>query len=133
MIPVLPKADALRLTLIRSALLLGLLTFGGATWFQHRSGHPAPIPADQARTFGYVFVGLALMAVAGLYMLRKRLEHATDVKQQLTLYMAGYGIAEGAALFGGATWFVGGDRNLYITGLILMVVAFQILPIKRQT
>ena len=133
MIPALPKPNAMRLTLIRSAMMLGLLTFGGATWFQHRSGHPAPIAADQARTFGYVFIGLALMATAGLFMLRQRLERATEVKQQLALYLVGYGMAEGAALFGGATWFVGGDRNLYIAGLILMVVAFQILPITRQT
>jgi hypothetical protein len=133
MIPTLPRADALRLTLIRSAMLLGLLTFGGATWFQHRNGHPTPIPAEQARTFSYVFAGLALMAVAALFMLRKRLERAIEMKQQLTLYIAGYGIAEGAALFGGATWFVGGDGNLFVAGLILMVVAFQILPIKRQT
>lgn len=132
MIPVFTKPDALRLTMIRSALLLGLLTFGGATWFQHRSGHPAPIPAAQARTFSYVFVGLALTAIAGLVVLRKRLDTTADVKRQITLYMAGYGIAEGAALFGGATWFVGGDQNLYIAGLILMVAAFQILPIKRQ-
>lgn len=131
MIPTLPRADAVRLVLIRSALLLGLLLFGGATWFQHRNGHPVPVPAEQARMYGFVFIGLAVMAIAGLFVLRSRLERTADVKQRVTLYLAGYAIAEGAALFGGATWFLGGDSSTYIAGLILMVVAFQVLPIKR--
>jgi hypothetical protein len=131
MIPTLPRVEGVRLIIIRSALLFGLLLFGGATWFQHRSGHPVPVPAEQARMYGYVFAGLALTAVAALFFLRTRLERATDVKQQVTVYLAGYAIAEGAALFGGATWFIGGDSNAYMGGLILMVVAFQILPIKK--
>lgn len=131
MIPTLPRIEGVRIVLIRSALLFGLLLFGGATWFQHRGGHPVPIPAEQAQTYGYIFAGLAILAVAMMFVLRKRLEAATEVKQQVSLYLIGYAIAEGAALFGGATWFIGGDSNTYMGGLILMVAAFQILPVKK--
>ena len=131
MIPTLPRVEGVRIVIIRSALLFGLLLFGGATWFQHRGGHPVPVPADQARTYGYVFAGLAITATAMLFILRTRLERATDAKQQVALYLIGYAIAEGAALFGGATWFIGGDVNAYMGGLILMVAAFQILPVKK--
>ena len=132
MIPSLPPAQALRLTVIRAALLLGLLLFGAATWFQQTHGSLPQLPSNATRLYGYVFAGLVPCAVAGMFLMRKRIEAASEIPQMIPLYIAGYAMAEGVALFGAVTWFLGGDRTWYIAGLVVMVVAFQILPINRQ-
>lgn len=133
MITPLPRALATQLLLIRTALLAGLLLFGAATWFMQRGQTIVPLPPDRAQLFGYMFIALAVAALGGLFFVRGRLEkglHGTAAVQQ---YLTGYAMAEGTALFGGVTWYLGGSVNWYVAGVLLMVAAFQILPIKRES
>lgn len=130
MVP-LPSGTATKLLLIRTAMLLGVLLFGAVTWYLQRQGSLETIEAGQTRLLTYVFMALVATALATLFALRARLASARDAARQFTLYIAGYAVAEGAALFGGVIWFIGGAREWYIAGLVLMVVAFQILPVRR--
>jgi hypothetical protein len=131
MIPALPRAEATQILVIRTALLAGLLVFGAVTWFLTRQGNTAAASAEQAQLYGYVFAGLAAAAIGGMIVMRTRLEKATSTAQLMTLYITGYAMAEGAALFGAVVWFLGGAREWYIAGLILLVSGFQILPVRR--
>jgi hypothetical protein len=113
-------------------MLLGLVLFGVATIMVKRGDAPMALTEERAQLFSYLFIGLAAAALAGMIFIRSRLAAATDVKRLFMLYVVGYAMAESAALFAGATWYIGGAREWFIAGLVLMVAAFQILPIKRD-
>jgi hypothetical protein len=131
-IPSLGRAARIQLLVIRTAMLLGVLLFGAVTWYTKRQEHPAILTPATARAFGYIFAAIACAAVAGLMFMRTRLETTTEQGQLLVLYVVGYALAEGAAVFGGVVWFLGGAQAWYIAGLILMVVAFQVLPVEAS-
>ena len=127
----LPRQSAMRLLLIRTAMLLGVLLFGAVTLYLEYEGRLSAIPAERARMLGYVFMALTGMALVALFTIRGRLQSA-DEARQMTLHIIGYAVAEGTALFGAVIWFVGGAREWYVAGVVLMVVAFQVLPVKRE-
>jgi hypothetical protein len=133
MIPALPRPVATQLLIIRTALLAGLLLFGAATWYVQRNGIANAIAPAGERALVYVFIGAAVAALGGMFFLRSRLGATADVKQIVAMYIVGYAFAEGAALLSAVIWYVGGSRDWYIAGLVLMVVAFQILPVRRET
>lgn len=114
-------------------MMLGLVLFGVATIYVKRSGDAAAITDERARLFGYIFIGLAATALAGMIFIRSRLGAETEVRRIFAHYIIGYALAESAALFAGATWYIGGSRDWFIAGLVLMVAAFQILPVRRDT
>jgi hypothetical protein len=132
MIPALGRIPRLQLLVIRTAMLLGVLLFGAVTWYIKRQEHPAILTPGKAQLFGYIFAGLAFAAVAGLVFLRSRLETTREPGQILVYYVIGYALSEGAAVFGGVVWFLGGAQAWYIAGLVLMVVAFQVLPVEAS-
>lgn len=131
MIPPLPRANATNLLLIRLCLLAGLLVMGAAIWFIRRNPDALILEPDRARSFGWAFIALAVVALAGMFVMRKRLERGGDPQAMLQTYMVGYAMAEGAALFAAVTWYMGGNPNWYVAGVLLMASAFQILPINR--
>jgi hypothetical protein len=129
----LPRPVATQLLLIRTALLAGLLLFGAATWYMQRGRAIVPLAPERAQLFGYTFIALAIAALGGLFFVRSRLEKGVQATAAVQQYMTGYAMAEGTALFGGVTWYLGGSQNWYVAGVLLMVTAFQILPIKRES
>ena len=130
MIPALGRMPRLQLLIIRTAMLAGVLLFGAVTWYIKRQEHPAILTPEKAQVFGYIFAGLAFAAVAGVVFLRSRLETTSEPGQLLVYYVVGYALAEGAAVFGGVVWFLGGAQAWYVAGVVLMVVAFQALPVE---
>ena len=127
----LARENVTRLLIIRTGLLLGVLVFGAVTWYLRRQGSLETLDPSQTATFSYAFMALTAGALVGLFMLRVRVQRTTDGAKQIQLYIIGYAMAESAALFGGVIWYLGGPREWYIAGLVLMVVAFQVLPLKR--
>ena len=113
-------------------MLLGLVLFGVSTMYVKGHGAPLVMSDERARVMSYMFIGIAAAALAGMMFLRSRLGMAQDVKQLFLIYMIGYALAEGAALFGAVTWYIGGSRDWFFAGLVVMVVAFQVLPVKRD-
>jgi hypothetical protein len=133
MIPMLPGPAATKLLLIRTALLAGLLVFGGVTWYMRRQPDALVLPPERARLYGYVFVAMAAAALTALFVLRRRLQAPGGLTEMAAVqtYIIGYAIAEGTALFGGVTWFLGGSQQWYVAGILLMVASFQVLPVRR--
>lgn len=128
----LAREKAPSVLLIRTALLFGVLLFGAVTWYVRRGGSPDTLAPDATTRLGYVFMGLAAAVVGLLFVLRQRVASEKNPQKQVPMYLAGYASAEGAALFGGAIWYLGGVYEWYIAGLVLMVVSFQLLPIARR-
>jgi hypothetical protein len=113
-------------------MLLGLVLFGISTFYMQRRGKLEVMSVERAQLFTYIFVALVAAALGGLIFIRSRLA-AADIRRIFALYMVGYALAESAALFAGVAWFIGGARELFIAGLVLMIVAFQVLPIRRDS
>jgi hypothetical protein len=135
-IPALPRAAATQVLILRFAMLSGLLLFGAATWFTARQGRVASLEPERATLFAYIFAALAAGALAGMIAIRSRLANqianSGTPKQAVSLYLIGYAMAEGAGLFGGVVWFLGGSPQLYIAGLLLLAAGFQVLPVRAE-
>ena len=132
MIRPLPRGVAVQLLIIRTAMMLGLVLFGLSTFYVKRNGPLTALTEDRAQMFAYIFIALAALAIGGMILIRTRITATDDVRRVMMHYIIGYALAEAAALFGGVTWYIGGAREWFIAGLIVMVVAFQILPVKRE-
>jgi hypothetical protein len=113
-------------------MLLGLVLFGLSTNYMKGRGNAIVLTGERARVMSYCFIGITAAALAGMMFIRSRLGATQDVKRLFLMYIIGYALAEGAALFGAVTWFIGGSRDWFIAGLVLMVAAFQVLPVKRN-
>ena len=125
-----PRGDA-PIALIRISLLLGVLLFGAVTWFLHRD--PSWQPQDPSTVAGVrramyvVWAG----AIVTLLALRPRLGAATGAARQSLLVIA-WAIGEGAALLGGVYYFLTDDARAFLGGLIVMLGAFLLYPIRRE-
>ena len=114
-------------------MLLGLVLFGLSTLYMKGRGNVLVLSEERSRVMSYIFIGLAAATLAGMMFIRSRLAMTQEVKHLALMYIIGYALAEGAALFGAVTWYIGGSRDWFIAGLVLMVTAFQILPIRRES
>jgi hypothetical protein len=113
-------------------MMLGLVLFGLSTMYVKRKGAITALSEERAQLFAYIFIALASMAVGGMILIRTRISETDEIRRVMMMYIVGYALAESAALFGGVTWYIGGAREWFIAGLVVMVVAFQILPVKRD-
>jgi hypothetical protein len=114
-------------------MMLGLVLFGVSTMYMKQRGSVTVLSDERAQLFAYIFIALAALAIGGMILIRSRITEADEVRRVMLHYIVGYALAEAAALFGAVTWFLGGAREWFVAGLIVMVVAFQILPVKRET
>jgi hypothetical protein len=113
-------------------MMLGLVLFGVSTLYVQRGGTLAALSDERAQLFAYIFIALAALAIGGMIVIRSRISATDEIRRVMMHYIVGYALAECAALFGAVTWYLGGAREWFIAGLIVMVVAFQILPVKQE-
>jgi F0F1-type ATP synthase membrane subunit c/vacuolar-type H+-ATPase subunit K len=113
-------------------MLLGLVLFGISTMYFKQRGAVTVLSDERAQLFAYVFIALAAVAIGVMMLIRSRITAADEPRKVMMQYIIGYAVAESAALFGAVTWFLGGAKEWFVAGLIVMVVAFQILPVKRE-
>src|SRR5918911_952938 len=95
-----PLDDATRLrtqALIRIALLLGVLLFGGVTVFVHRQPGWTPASIDPT-VFRVLGIAVWAIAVAGVVVLRPRLDRAIDPAQRQTINLIAWTLGEMVAL-----------------------------------
>jgi hypothetical protein len=113
-------------------MMLGLVLFGISTFYVKRSGTVTLLSEERAQLFAYIFIALAALAIGGMILIRSRITATDEVRRVMMHYIVGYALAEAAALFGAVTWYLGGAREWFIAGLVVMVAGFQILPVKRE-
>lgn len=109
------------LRVIRSALLGGVLLFGGVIWYLHSSGSaPANTSFPGAH---WIFLVVCLMAAGGVLFVRGAQARAETFASRASLAIVGWALGEGAALFGGIHWLLTGRPTLYVAGLAVFVAA----------
>ncbi len=118
-----PKA----LTLIRGAMLGGVLVLGLAAWFIRRSRHEAPPTPDVMRALGYAWYALILVAAGGVAALRKAQAGRKTFEERAPLSIVGGALAEATALLGGVYFLLTGDPLLYALGVVALGASFRLL------
>jgi hypothetical protein len=117
--------------IIRLALFSGSLLFGLVVFFI-RSQEPAPESAAEMEVLVYVFLGLAIVAVTMAAVMKARQARADTLAKRFSLAIAGWGVCESTALFGGVYYLLTGVPYLYITGLILFAASLLFLSPMRM-
>jgi hypothetical protein len=117
--------------MIRISLLLGVLMFGGVTYYMRSDpGWEAPA-AETLRPLRIAMLCAWIVAILLLLGLRLRLSQRTNVTGN-SLLMIAWSIGEAAALFGGVYYFQSGQASWFISGLFIMLSAFILFPIRRM-
>jgi hypothetical protein len=125
-----PRPPEVTSSILRISLLVGVLLFGAVCWFTTRQ--PGWTPRSDFRPFrpaGYVAWAIA---VAGVMLLRGRVDRARDDALRQRLNLMAWTCGEIVALYGGVVYFVTGDASWYLLGLAFMVGTFVVFPVRRE-
>ena len=101
MAPPASKAPAaVHLAIIRLAMLVGVLLFGGIIWFLRRQGSVAPLDADAAAGARLIAVVWLVGSIGGLVaMLALTSRDLTEARRRMVSILA-WALGEGASLGG---------------------------------
>lgn len=118
------------LRIIRIALLSGVLMFGGIAFFltQQDGGRGDP---EMAQTLQMVNILLLVSAVIGILWVQRRHAAERDPARRTSLNIIGWAMGEATALFGGVHFLLMGSAIPYFVGLVTMLAAFALVPIRE--
>lgn len=127
-----PSANAPRppVQRIRLALLAGVLMFGAVIVFVHRQ--PDWKPGTLPSVLGYALLAYVIAVIAIAMALRPRVMREVDPQRRATLLIIGWAVGEAAGLVGGVIFFVTGQGQWYLLGLLAMVGSFALLPARSS-
>lgn len=114
--------------LIRAALLLGVVFFGGVTWFIRRSGGVPPFDPANATTLLWVARGVWGFSMATCLVLFALLRRSPDPVRAQSLSIIGWASGELVAMMGGVVWYLTGNAEWYTFGLVYLVLTFFAFP-----
>jgi len=116
------------LALIRVAMLVGVLVFGGVVWWLRRSGS-ASYEADPRglRAAGQLVWALATFGVLALFLVAGRVA----AERRPTLSVIAWALGESTALYGGLFWLTLGDPQWYLYGVACLLLTYFIFPVRN--
>lgn len=114
--------------LIRLALIAGVLMFGAVILFVHRQ--PSWKAGTLPSALGYVLLAYAIVAISIARAVRGHLLREADPQRRVSLLIIGWAIGEAAGLFGAVIFFVTGQGQWYLLGLVAMLSVFAFLPTR---
>ena len=119
------------LGIIRIALLVGVLAFGGAIWLiQARAGWlPSMAPHD--RTLRHVLMAAWSIGILGVLACFLALQAPANSGRVATFAVSGWALGELPALAGGVHFLLTGDRQWYVWGVGAMMLTYFVFPIRR--
>ena len=125
-----PVYDDKQLMLIRASFLLGVLMFGGVSFFLHRQNGVPPGPVPD----GLIYVPIAAIAIAllAIFPVRTLWTRAAGRQQRVTFAFIGWAMGEGAALAGGVYYFATDDAKFFVVGVFVLLATVMLFPITRQ-
>ena len=125
-------ASPATLGLVRLAMLGGMLAFGAvALYLTHQPGWRPSLPTGLDGFF-YASLGIWAVVAAGLMLLRARVRREADPRRRTPLMLVGWALGEMPAIWGGIYYLLTGDPQRYVTGLLILVVAFLLLPVRGR-
>ncbi|HLM68772.1 MAG TPA: hypothetical protein VK358_14630 [Longimicrobium sp.] len=123
----LPRSATLRI--IRIALLSGVLMFGGVAYYLTQQN--GPLGAENADALQIVNIVLLVGAAVGIMIIQRRHLAERDPAKRSTLNIVAWAMGEATALFGGVHFLMVGNPVPFLVGLVMMVAAFVVVPIRE--
>ena len=116
------------LALIRIALLVGVLVFGGIVWYLQRSNDLTySVDPRGLRVAGQAVWGLMTLGTLGLFLSAGR---ATP-ERRATFSVIAWALGEATAIYGGLFWMMLGDSQWYLYGVACLLLTYFIFPIRN--
>ena len=116
------------LALIRIALLVGVLAFGGIVWYLQRSNDLTySVDPRGLRVAGQAVWGLMTLGTLGLFLAAGR---ATP-ERRATFSVIAWALGEATAIYGGLFWMMLGDSQWYLYGVACLLLTYFIFPIRN--
>jgi hypothetical protein len=115
------------LGLIRIALLVGVLAFGGIVWHLRRSGDTSYLANPRSlRVAGQAVWGIMTLGTLAVFLLAGR---ATPERRG-SLSVIAWALGEATAIYGGLFWLLLGDSQWYLYGVACLLLTYFIFPIR---
>ncbi len=121
------------LRLVRLAMVVGTLAFGGVVWVLYRKSvlHPE-LTAPRARLFRNLAIVIWIAGSIGLgtvLLVRQRL--AGELRD-VTWAVGGWSIGEAVAILGGVFYLLTGIAQFYVLGLVFFGATLLLTPVRRE-
>ena len=115
------------LGLIRIALLVGVLAFGGVVWYLRRSGDASyDVDPRGLRVAGQAVWGVTTLGTLALFLAAGRV----SPERRATFAVIAWALGEATAVYGGLFWMLLGDRQWYLYGVACLLLTYFIFPIR---
>lgn len=115
------------LGLIRIALLVGVLAFGGVVWYLRRASDTTyPVNPHGLRVAGQAVWGVMTLGTFTLFLLGGR----ASLERRATLSVIAWALGEATAIYGGLFWMLLGDSQWYLYGVACLLLTYFIFPIR---
>ena len=125
------RRAVLRVALIRFAIILGVVVFGGVAWWVRDGGAATPPPnPDFFARLGIVPALVAGAALAAVIVLRLVWGRETDPARRRSLSIVALAPAEAAALFGAVGYFLSGDSRWFLAGMFVLAATVVLFPLR---
>jgi hypothetical protein len=120
--------SARTLGLIRIALLVGVLAFGGIVWYLRRSGDSSYLVNPRSlRVAGQAVWAAMTLGTLTLFLLAGR----ANPDRRGSLSVIAWALGEATAIYGGLFWLLLGDSQWYLYGVACLLLTYFIFPIRR--
>ena len=116
------------LALIRIALLVGVLVFGGVVWYLRRSGDVTyPVNPRGLRVAGQAVWALTTLGTLGLFLAAGR----ASPDRRAAFSVIAWALGEATAIYGGLFWMLLGDPQWYLYGVACLLLTYFIFPVRN--
>ena len=102
--------------------------FGAAILFVH--GQPGWKPMMLPVGVYYALAAVALAALPITMAFKRRAARESDPQRRVSMLISGWAVGEGVGLFGAAIFFITGQSQWYLLGLLAMAYVFTTLRIR---
>lgn len=126
------RSSLSKLAAIRMSILLAVLMFGAAAWYQR--GQPEWVAPEGVRMRPLRIAGMVIwgVAVAGILTLRMKFDKEVEGGSNVRISIIAWALAELPALFGAVFYYITGDITLFAAGVGALVVSFLLFPVARR-
>ena len=130
--PMLPaKQSAPPPQLIRLGMMAGVLLFGAVSLFVHRQ--PGWRAATLPPAVDYALLAISVIALSVAVPMRRRVLREPDPQRRVSLLITGWAVGQAAGLVGTVIFYVTGQGQWYLLGLLAMAGSFAVLRTKDAT
>ncbi len=114
-------------------MLSGIVLFGAVIAFLRSEGYDSGSAMDgETSPLALAAAGLVVTALGTVFVLRRLVQQSDDPARRFQLGLVAFALCEAAALLGGVLWLLTGTWTVYVTGVLVYLVAFAWIPVSHE-